>query len=260
MYQTSKNEILSENSYLVVYIPATNKAFVWRVISVENEGYYDINYGPLPIPQGYPFASYVAGSVPAPAAGVIPAACYTPLTATITFPLPNAYDPTDMWYIPKDYRERVFDVIEEVTPGWLRLDVTIPQGVSQGKFQRTNVSTGIDKLFGYVRGSLDVIHVPELRYGYRYGNDSSLNVYTGIRFRYGEYIIETPKNPELIFSILTKQMKVDKWVNLPIEVYDSSIQRALIDDYGFDGFPIYSIADRAKAIPVYTQLLKEALV
>ena len=255
-----KLEILEENRLLVVYIPATNRAFVWRVKSLANKNFTKIDYGPLPIPTDYPFSSYVAGVVPAPADGVMPAYSYVPVGAELTFPLSGAYDETDMWYLPKNYRERIFHVITKVTPAWLRCEITIPKGVTQGRFQRDKVTTGIEKLFGYTRGTIETVHIPELRYGYRFGNDSSLNVYTGVGFAYGEYVIETPRDANLIFDVLTRRIKADKWISLPIQTYDESVKRALLEDYGIEGFPVYGIHQRAEAIPEYESLLKEVQV
>jgi len=118
-----------------VYIPATNRAFVWRVKSLTNRGFTRIDYGPLPLTEGYPLSSYIAGTITVPADGVMPAYSYVPVGAELSFPLSGAYDETDMWYLPKDYRERVFHVITKVTPAWLRCEITIPKIVLQGKFQ-----------------------------------------------------------------------------------------------------------------------------
>jgi len=251
--------ILEENKILVLYIPITNKAFVFRVRSVINRA-IKIDYGPLPIPANYPFASYIAGTPIAPADGVIPAYAYTPIGAELTFPLSGAYDETDMWYMPKDYNDRVFHVITKLTPAWLRCEITIPKSVMQGRFQKEKVTTGIEKLFGYTRGSIETAHIPGLHYGYRFGNDSNLYVYTGVSFDYGEYVVETPRDSGLIFDILTRKIKADKWISLPISVYDAAIRKALTDAYGIEGFTVYGIHQRSQAIPEYEALLKEVLI
>jgi len=260
MNTDERMKILSENRYLVAYIPATSKAFVWRVISVVNRNSQHIDYGPLPIPAKYPFNSYIGGVVPAPADGVIPGFTYTPVGASLSFPLEGAYEETDMWYLPaKDYKERVFHVITHVTPAWIRTEIQIPKSVVQGRFQKDKVITGIEKLFGFNRGMIEVIHIPGIRYGYRFGNDSSLNVYTGCCFDYGEYIIETPKNAEFIFNILTGKVP-SKWISLPIISYDTSVRDAIIDNYGFEGFPLHGLEKREEAIKEYEDLLKEVTV
>ena len=253
-------EILDENRILVVYIPATNRAFVWRVKSVVNKSSPIIDYGPLPLKAGTSLASYVTGTVPVPADGVMPAFTYVEVDKALSFPLYGAYDVNDMWYLPEDYRERVFHVITKVTPEWLRCEVMIPTGVPQGRFQRDKVITGIERPFGYSRGSIEVVHIPRLHYGYRFGNDSSLNVYTGVRFVYGEYIIETPKDANLIFDVLSRRIKADRWISLPVQNYDVNIQNALLKNYGIEGFTVYGVHQRDEAMREYERLLKEVTV
>jgi hypothetical protein len=251
-------EILDENSILVVYIPATNRAFVWRIRNVLNKNFPKIDYGPLPIPANFPFSSYVGGVIPAPADGVMPMYSYVPLEYSLSFPLSGVYDSSDMWYLPEDYNDRVFHVITKVTPAWLRCGITIPKGNIQGKFQKDKVDTGIDKLFGFSRGMIETIHIPGVHYGYRFGNDSNLNVYTGCRFEYGEYVIETPRDAEFIFNILSRKIKPDKWISLPIITY--TIRDALMKNYGIEGFTVYGIYERDKAIREYTELLRKVKI
>jgi hypothetical protein len=251
--------LVLEGEHLTAFIPATSKAFVFRVKSRINRGYEKFHYGPLPLVANLPLSSYAGGVILVPATGVMPMYSYTPVGMGLRFPLTGAYDETDMWYLPEDYRERLFHVISEVTPKWLRRDLEIPSGVTQGRFQRDKVTTGIDKLFGYVRGRLETVHFPKLHYGYRFGNDSMFNVYTGIDFTYAEYIIETPKDPELIFNILTRKVP-SHWITMPITVYDDSIRRAFVDVYGIEGFTLYPTTKRSEAITEYQALLKEVLV
>jgi hypothetical protein len=248
-----------EGEHIVAFIPATSKAFVFRVKSRINRGYEKFHYGPLPLAANLPLSSYAGGVIPVPAAGVMPMTAYTPVGMGLKFPLSGAIEETDMWYLPEDYRERLFHVISEVTPKWLRRDLEIPSGVTQGRFQRDRVTTGIDKLFGYTRGRLETIHFPKLHYGYRFGNDSNLNVYTGIDFTYAEYIIEIPKDAELIYNILTRRAP-SHWITMPITVYDESIRRVFTDVYGIEGFTLHPATKRSEAISEYQALLKEVLV
>jgi hypothetical protein len=251
--------LVEENNFLSIIVPATNKAFVFRVLSRMNKNTPKFHYGPLPLVANLPLSGYAGGVIPVPATGVMPMTAYTSVGMGLRFPLSGAYDETDMWYLPEDYRERLFHVISEVTPKWLRRDLEIPSGVTQGRFQRDKVTTGIDKLFGYVRGRLETVHFPKLHYGYRFGNDSNLNVYTGIDFTYGEYVVEIPKDPELIFNILTRKVP-SHWITMPITVYDESIRRAFVDVYGIEGFALYPLTKRSEAISEYSKLLKEVLV
>ena len=251
--------LVPEGGYLTIFIPATGNAFVFRVKSRVNRGFERIHYGPLPLPAGLMLPSYVGGAIPVPVAGVMPGTTYIPSELAISFPFRGVFSETDMWYIPKDWRERLFHVITEVTPKWLRIDVQIPKGVTQGRFQRDQVSTGVDKPFGFARGRIELIHFPEIHYGYRFGNDTNLNVYTGVDFTYAEYIIEVPKSPDLIFDILTRRIP-SKWITMPITIYNDTIKRAFLETYGIEGFPLYREDQRSEAVSAYSSILMEVMV
>jgi len=69
--------LVLEGEHLTVFIPATSKALVFRVKSRVNRGFERFHYGPLPLPANLPLPSYVGGSIPVPASGVMPATAYT---------------------------------------------------------------------------------------------------------------------------------------------------------------------------------------
>jgi hypothetical protein len=217
------------------------------------------HYGALPLAVNLSLPTYEGGSIAVPAAGVMPANAYIPTGYGLSFALAGAFDETDMWYVPKEWRERLFHVIADVTPKWLRVDLEIPKGVSQRRFQKDKVVLGIEKTFGFSRGHIETIHFPSIHYGYRFGNDSYFHVYTGVDFTYGEYIVEIPKDAELIFNILNRKTP-SLWLTMPIAVYDESIRRALIETYGIEGFALYPLTKRSEAISEYSKLLKEALL
>lgn len=250
---TDQLGLVLENQYLTVYIPARNKAFVFRVKSRVNKGYEIINYGPLPLPAGEVLATYDGASATVLEYGVMPARAYTPTGKG--FPLEGAYDEEDMWYLPEIYRDRLFHVIQYVTPSFLRIDIQIPRGVTQNRFQRDRVVTGIDKEFGFTRGKIETVHLPRLKYGYRWGNDTNLTVRTFVKFIYGEYVVEIPNDSSLIFDILTRKT-ISYWITLPINVWDPTIERALELTYGITGFTVYGINERDRAIREYDELLK----
>jgi hypothetical protein len=245
-----------ENENLVAFIPSTSKAFVFRVKSRVNRRYEQLNYGGLPLTSGTTLPTFEGGSVSVPADGVIPARAYT---TGLMFPMSGAFDSTDMWYTPEDYRDRLFHVIQHVTPAFLRVDVQIPIAVTQGRFQKDKIVTGVDKDFGFARGSYEIVHLPKVHYGYRYGNDTNVPLYTFVKFIYGEYIIETPKNSSLIFDILTHRIP-SHWITLPINIMDATVERALTEVYGITGFPLYRQDMRETAIREYDALLKEVKI
>ena len=245
-----------ENEHLVAFIPSTSKALVFRVKSRVNRRYEQLNYGGLPLTSGTTLPTFEGGSVSVPADGVIPARAYT---TGLMFPMSGAFDSSDMWYTPEDYRDRLFHVIQHVTPAFLRVDVQIPIAVTQGRFQKDKIVTGVDKDFGFARGSYEIVHLPKVHYGYRYGNDTNVPLYTFVKFVYAEYIIETPKNSSLIFDILTRRIP-SHWVTLPINVMDATVERALTEVYGITGFPLYRQDMRETAIREYDTLLKEVKI
>jgi len=249
--------LVKDNEYLVVFLPPVNRALVFRVVGRSNAGREIFNYGALPISAGASLATFEGGSTSVPADGVLPGRSYTP--TGITFPLTGAYDSSDMWYVPEDYRDRLFHVIQYITPAFLRIEVQIPINVSQGRFQRDKVYTGIDKDFGFSRGRLEAIHIPKVHYGYRYGNDTNIPVYVFVKFIYAEYIVETPKSPELIFNILLKRVPA-YWYTMPIATLEPTVRSALQDAYGYEGFPIYTEADRGKALKEYEDILKRVRI
>jgi len=255
---TDELGLVLENNFLTLYIPATAEALVFRVKSRVNRGYEVLNYGPLPLAYGTTLPTYEGGSVSVPASGVMPARSYVKDGLEFSTTL-DVYDKGDMWYLPEDCRDRLFHVLQYVTPAFLRMDVQIPVGVTQGRFQKERVTTGVDKDFGFTRGFMEIVHIPKIRYGYRYGNDTNINLVTNARFIYGEYIIEIPRNSALIFDILTRRV-ASHWITLPISYMDSTVKSSLIDVYGVTGFPLYRLDQRNEAIAKYDQLLREVKV
>lgn len=249
--------LVQENELLTIFIPATQMAFVFRVRARVNMGFERFHYGPLPIPAGTPLASYLGGLVTAPADGVMPAMSFTPIG--LSFPMRGVYDETDMWYVPEDYRDRLFHVILEVTPAWLRCDLQIPKGVPQNRFQRDKIITGLEMNMGFARGRMETVHIPKIHYGYRFGNDTNVAVRTAATFTYAEYIVEIPKDEELVFNVLTRRAP-SRWITLPVNNYDTAIRSALLEVYGFEGFPLYPATGRERALREYRSLLAQARV
>jgi len=251
--------LVLENQLLTVYIPATKKALVFRILSRVNRGNEVFNYGALPLSSGDTLNTYDAGTVSVPADGVIPARGYT--RDGYDFPLADVYDEEDMWYMPKEYNDRLFHVKQYVTPRFLRCDVQIPVNITQPRFQRERKMIGIEADFGFSRGFTEVVHFPELHYGYRYGNDTNVAFYTHAEFVYAEYMVEIPKDADLIFNVLTRDPRYPShWLTLLITQYDARIPEALNKDYGFEGFPVYARYQREKAIAEYEELLEKAKI
>lgn len=231
--------LVPDNQYMVVYIPETRKALVHRVVGKANVLDSVINYGPLPVKAGDTMPTYDGGQATVPADGVIPARAYSRNGNGIRFPQSGAWDVNDMFYTPAEYRETMTHVIVDVWPSVLRLDLQIPTGSDQGKFQRSNISTGISNLFGALpRGRIETAFIPEVVYAFMVGNDTNVPFRTAVRFTYGEYEIESVKNPYTILEILSG-VRPASWLTLPITYYSNEIKSGLRNTYGYEGFPIY---------------------
>jgi len=247
---------VEEGEYLTVFLPALQRALVFRVKARVNRGLEEIDYGPLPLKAGDILPTYDGGSVSVPADGVLPGRAYT---GDLSFPYRGVFDETDMWYTPPDYRDRLLHVVQEVTPGFVRVEVRIPKGVAQGRFQRNKLVTGVDKDFGFARGRLEVVHLPGVRYGFRYGNDTNADLATFVRFEYAEYEVEVPRSPHLVFDILVRRVP-SYWLTLPYNATDRSVNERIEEAYGFLGFPLYRIDQREEALREYSSLLEVAKV
>jgi hypothetical protein len=254
--------LVVENSYLTIYIPATRSALVFRVISRSNRGFEVFDYGPLPLSAGDTLTMFVGSAVTVPADGVLPAMCFT---GDLRFPaipgtaLANVRDTSDIWYLDKDDRDRLFHVRMYVYPPIIRAHVRIPTNVTQYRFQRDRVALGIEAPLGFSRGLLEVVHIPYLIYGYRFANDTNLDLRTYVRFVFGEYVVEIPRSAELIFDILTRRVP-SHWITMPIASLEPAIRTALSDVYGFReprwGFRLYRADERSTAIREYNEVLK----
>jgi hypothetical protein len=253
--------LVRSGDYLTVFIPATESAIVFRVKSRVNEGREVFNYGPLPITANTSLPTYEGTSTTVPADGVLPARAY--VRDGISFPfltgMENVYTKSDIWYLSEDDRDRLFHVKMYVYPPIIRTDVQIPSKITQGRFQRERVITGVDSELGFNRGFIEVIHLPMVDYGYRFGNDTNLNLKTFVKFVYGEYLIEIPRNADLIFDIITRKVP-SYWITLPVAYIDTKIADSLVRVYGFPrdrlGFKVYRADERSKAVKEYTDILK----
>jgi hypothetical protein len=252
--------LVAENNYLTIYIPATHSALVFRVVARANRGFEVFDYGPLPIRAGDSVSLFGGGTTTVPANGVLPAMS---ITGDLRFPaiqgLENVRDRSDIWYLDKDDSDRLFHVKMYVYPPVIRTHVRIPINVTQYRFQRDRVALSIESPLGFSRGFLETIHIPYLIYGYRFANDTNLDLRTFVRFVFAEYIVEIPRRADLIFDILTRRVP-SYWITLPIASLEPAIQSALRDVYGFRepywGFKLYRADDRDTAIREYGEILK----
>ena len=253
MAVTDKYGLVRDNELLVVYLPQSNKAMVYRVISRENKMFETMDYGHIPTTAADVLNTYDGSTATVGLSGEMPPRSYT---AGKKFALSNCWDDTDMWFVPYTWNDRVYHVKTQITPGSMRVGLQIPLGVNQSRFQKERVVGGADTSlgFGYNFGQMETVHLPEIHYGYTFGNDTNLTLKTGVKFIYGEYIVKIPNSAPLIFDVLSRAYPAH-WVGLPISTADASITQGLKKTWGFDGFTVYPNINRAEAIIEYTAIL-----
>jgi len=246
---------IKENEYLVLYIPGTQTALVFRVISIVNKGFEKWEYGPIPIPSGTTLPTLDGTTATVPVLGVLPARAFTPIS--ITFPSPYNTEVTDMWYFPTEQRSRLMIIKAKIRPEVLRVTIEYPQGSKQiyyleGKTYR--YATGVDP-FGFKRGEIEWVQLPGIHVGLIFVNPYNINWFTYVTFEYLDMRIEIPKIPELIFDILVGKVKAT-WITIPVNILTTELKNALEDAYGFLGFKLYNVYEREKAIREYKKLLE----
>lgn len=255
--------LVRQGQYLVAYIPATETALVFRVVARWNADFVKFDYGPIPVTSSTSAGSYSGGASAFPTTGVFTAGTYT--MNGIQFPyqsssgyrlLGQTFDPNDIWYMNKDNQNRIYQILAYFSPSWLRVSLQIPIGTTQTAFQKTTVPTGITSSLGYKRGFMETVQIPYIHYGWVFGNDTNLSVFTMARFIYAEDEVEIPKQPETIFNVLTGNIPAH-WITLPITSFGSGIVTAFNNVYGngFQGFKLYPATEKSAAIADYQQAL-----
>lgn len=255
--------LVRQGQYLVAYIPATETALVFRVVARWNTDFVKFDYGPIPVTTSTGAGLYSGGASAFPATGIFTAGTYT--LNGIQFPYQSSsaynlmgqtYDPNDLWYMNKDNSDRIYQILAYFSPSWLRVSLQIPTGTNQTAFEKTTVPTGITSSLGYKRGFMETIQIPYIHYGWLFGNDTNLSVFTMARFVYAEDVVEIPSQPETIFNVLSGNVPAH-WITLPITNFSSGIARAFSNVYAndFQGFKVYPATERSKAIADYQQTL-----
>lgn len=251
-----KYGLVKDNELLVVYYPATNKAMVFRVVSRQNKQFEVWDWGTLPTTAGTVLNTYDGTTKTVGFNGELPARSYT---TGLYFPQANCWDPTDQWFVPYTWNDRVYHVRTYVDPGFVRVGLQIPKGVNQSRFQKERIVGGADQEigFGYNFGEMETVHLPEIHYGYVFGNDSNAPLRTGVKFVYGEYVVNIPSSASLIFDVLSRAYPAH-WVGMPVSTTDAQITQSLKKTWGFDGFSVYPSLQRTDAIAEYTAILTSA--
>ena len=260
-------KLLREGDFIVVFFPAFNTAHVFRVVDVTNAEFTTLEYGYIPIKSGTTLINYVTGErVTVPADGVLPAYSYIPPKYDITFPADSpplsrswrdrVYDNSDIWYLSENARDRLFHVHMFIYPPIIRVYPAFPKGRDvQFYFQRGNVPLEVYDDTGFSRGYFEWVSIPGIHWGWRFLNPLNIAVKTYVKFIFGEYRIEPIDDVELIFNILTREVKA-YWVKVPLYVEDVTVRTALERVWGSVGFKLYPKYMKEQALREYEGILK----
>lgn len=243
---------VKNNGFLSIYIPAFDKAMVFRVIARQNPISTEMSYGSLPVKSGDTLNLYGGGISAVGEDGVLKGNTYT---QPIQFPLVGAERDNDMMFTPFTYVNRLFHYKVKTSPSHLRIGYQIPHGASQGKFQDDKIIIGVEKEFGFERGESEMVYFPELTVGHVFGNDTNLDVNTSVTFNYAEYLIDFVWDPVALFNILSG-LAPSYRITYPMVTDDQTVKNALIKTYQFDGFKIFTPYQQSEAIAEYTKVLE----
>lgn len=266
---TDKNGLVRDGGYLIVFNPVTflgtdrssrrkeqvryNKAIVLRVLSRWNSTHEKAVFD-LPTTTSTAFRSLDAGTPTATAAGCIPARSYTGANG-VKFDLTGVENTSDMWDVDYTYYERLFHIHAKTIPGFLRIGVDMPTGMTQARFQRNKKILGVGQAFGWRYCNLETVAFPEIDFSWQFGNETNVEIRGGVEFTYGEYIVGVPNDPDVIFRCLAGKEPQAHRVTMPVTVYDGEVESGLTRTYGFDGFRVYSQRDYEAAISEYRNVL-----
>ena len=241
IYETGKvlDELglVRDNNYLVVYIPPTNKAFVFWVKGRVNSGYEVLHYGPLPLLTSITCTGYAGNNLSPPATGVIPPMNYCPSLLpppTKLIPAPPGTNLSQfMFYHEK--KEKLFHVRMFVRPRWIRTQIQIPPGSSQYMFNDYTVGVGYSGGFG--RGYLEYVVFPGLIYSFVWGNDMVYGAFTILDIIYGEYLVDLVTDPDILYEVLTHQIP-SAWIVFPVTRIETTVNNQWVEYYGFNGVEV----------------------
>jgi hypothetical protein len=231
--------LVKDNYYMAVYIPPTNKAFVFWVKGRVNSGYEILHYGPLPLVSGLQCTGYTGNNLTVPATGVLPPANYCSPTPPLPpppqlMPVPtNTNQANFMFYFDKS--DKLFQLRMFIKPRWVRAELQVPPGVEQ--VQINGYYEGVSKPGGWARGYLDFIVFPGLTYGFVFGNDMVFGVLTGLDIIYGEYNVNLVTDLDVVYNVLTHQLP-SAWFVFPVTHVDTTVNNEWVKYYGFTGFTV----------------------
>jgi len=189
-----------EGKYLCLIVPAHEKILMFRVVQRKNKGFEKILYGPLPYSTGVVDGDSVFPS----ASDVWKIPAYVSTSGDRAEGLENLRADLlgDIFYIPVDMVDMLFDVHLKITPYFLRHVIFYPEGQIQSGFR--DVAADYDKDFGFYNGDIRYVVLPNTHVAFRTYNDSNLNVYTNMIIEYANYKVQNVEDEAKAEEVLRK--------------------------------------------------------
>ena len=207
------------------------RAYIFKVRAKVNMYWDKLVYGPLPVKAGTTLPTLTGTSATVPADGVLPPYA---VVDHLKFPPPpniDAYDSSDMWYIPKDKTHMLYVYKLVLKPKWLRVEPRIPEGVSQARFIGDKNIVGAMSTLGFARGGFEVVQLANLHYGWRIANDTNLAVATRVVFEYMELRVDLVRDTETYREFERGRLPGARVVKLPTYILAETMLRDLYDAY-----------------------------
>ena len=267
-----KPQFLQEGSYLVVIVPALDRAWILRVVARKNRQVEKIDYGLAPIskstPQRIKFGTTETTLTPE-SLGVTYDGAMLPFAMietehAVVLKAPEdselkgkTYDKdtNDILYIPPEEVEKseVKEVIHAyiyVYPEFVRTAIVVG-GQTQCKYMDM-YSMSKDIRIGWMRSPVELVVLPGIRYYFRWFNPSNLLVPVQLTVYSAVYGVQTVTDKATIDAILSRKIVLGvHWVTVPVFQVPSEVRSDLVEKVsralGHEGIPLKEFERRAQA-------------
>ena len=108
----------------------------------------------------------------------------------------------DLFYFTET--NRIVHAFLEFKPIVMRIYPEIPVNKKQYALYG-KVAQSVDRDFGWFRGGVEFIFLPNIHIGWTFSNKTNMDFYTMFRFKYAEYTVEPILNTEHLLKILMRQ-------------------------------------------------------
>ena len=190
MKVTDEKGLVLENQILTIIYPFENAITPFRVVTRNNHGYEDFEYGPIP---------YTASGH---SSGVVPSRSYTS-EFTFSYSRLQPESAPDMFYFTD--KNKIYHTYITFQPAYLlRVFRRIPKGTTTMVFRTVtpSPSLSLDIEFGFSRGTIEQVFLPHIQIGWFLANPTNIDLRTNVHITYGDYDVEFIDKPEIVWDIM----------------------------------------------------------